>query len=103
MKSVSLFFLIEEALRPPSWLKYQNPVNKPELPDGVSGQKQYDRPQYFVIPIKHGGWSMPLKKSYFALQLSKGCSVFGLDLALHSDIGGYEFKFFSELIRDKIK
>lgn len=45
---------------------------------------------------------MPQKKSYFALQLPKGWWIFGLDLALHSDIDIYQFKFFSELIRDKV-
>ena len=45
---------------------------------------------------------MPQKKSYFALQLPKGWWVFGLDLALHCDIGVYQFKFFSELIKEKV-
>lgn len=45
---------------------------------------------------------MPQKKSYFALQLPKGWWVFGLDLALHGDIDVYQFKFFSELIKDKV-
>lgn len=49
-----------------------------------------------------GGWLMPQKKSYFALQLPKGWWVFGLDLALHGDIDVYQFKFFSELIKDKV-
>ncbi|KAG6382235.1 hypothetical protein SASPL_158128 [Salvia splendens] len=45
---------------------------------------------------------MPQKKSYFALQLPKRWWVFGLDLALHSDIDVYQFKFFSELIKEKV-
>lgn len=45
---------------------------------------------------------MPQKKSYFALQLPKGWWVFGLDLALHGDIDVYQFKFFSELIKEKV-
>lgn len=45
---------------------------------------------------------MPQKKSYFALQLPKRWWVFGLDLALHSDIDAYQFKFFSELIAEKV-
>lgn len=49
-----------------------------------------------------GGWFMPQKKSYFALQLPKRWWVFGLDLALHCDIDIYQFKFFSELVRDKV-
>ncbi|XP_076912626.1 uncharacterized protein LOC143570994 [Bidens hawaiensis] len=117
------FYPFEEALRPPSWYKKEHvAVNKPELPDGVSHIKQYDGPQCFVIPGNHdwfdglqtfmryichkswlGGWLMPQKKSYFALQLPKGWWVFGLDLALHSDIDSYQFKFFSELIHDKVK
>ncbi|KAM0052613.1 hypothetical protein Hdeb2414_s0007g00250201 [Helianthus debilis subsp. tardiflorus] len=80
------FWRRSRALRPPSWFKYQNPVNKPELPDGVS-DLTIRRATIFCYP--HKAWWLP-----------KGCSVFGLDLALHSDIDGYEFKFFSELIRD---
>lgn len=46
---------------------------------------------------------MPQKKSYFALQLPKGWWVFGLDLALHNDIDDYQFKFFLEVIQEKVK
>lgn len=49
-----------------------------------------------------GGWFMPQKKSYFALQLPKRWWVFGLDLALHGDIDVYQFKFFSELVKSKV-
>lgn len=45
---------------------------------------------------------MPQKKSYFALQLPKRWWIFGLDLALHGDIDSYQFKFFSELVKDKV-
>lgn len=46
---------------------------------------------------------MPQKKSYFALQLPKRWWIFGLDLALHNDIDVYQFKFFSELVMEKVK
>lgn len=49
-----------------------------------------------------GGWFMPQKKSYFALKLPRRWWVFGLDLALHGDIDVYQFKFFSELVKDKV-
>ncbi|KAF9622475.1 hypothetical protein IFM89_031879 [Coptis chinensis] len=49
-----------------------------------------------------GGWFLPQKKSYFALQLPKGWWVFGFDQALHCDIDVFQFKFFSELIKDKV-
>ncbi|KAJ9186698.1 hypothetical protein P3X46_002243 [Hevea brasiliensis] len=117
-----LFCPFEYALQPPSWYKPEHiSVNKPELPVGVSELKQYDGPQCFVIPGNHdwfdglhtfmryichkswlGGWFMPQKKSYFALQLPKRWWVFGLDLALHNDIDVYQFKFFSELIKEKV-
>ncbi|KAJ4899684.1 Calcineurin-like metallo-phosphoesterase superfamily protein [Raphanus sativus] len=96
-------------------------VEKPELPEGVSDLKHYDGPQCFLIPGNHdwfdglntfmryichkswlGGWLMPQKKSYFALQLPKGWWVFGLDLALHGDIDVYQFNFFSELVKEKV-
>lgn len=49
-----------------------------------------------------GGWFMPQKRSYFALQLPKGWWVFGLDLALHGDIDVYQFRFFAELCQNKV-
>lgn len=117
-----LFRPFEYALQPPLWYKEEHiAVNKPELPGGMSSLKQYDGPQCFLIPGNHdwfdglqtfmryichkswlGGWFMPQKKSYFALQLPKGWWVFGLDLALHCDIDVYQFKFFSELIEKKV-
>ncbi|CAI0558244.1 unnamed protein product [Linum tenue] len=117
-----LFCPFEYALQPPSWYKEdQVAVHKPELPHGVSELKQYDGPQCFVIPGNHdwfdglhtfmryichkswlGGWFMPQKKSYFALQLPKGWWVFGLDLALHNDIDVYQFKFFTEVVKEKV-
>ncbi|CAA2981512.1 Calcineurin-like phosphoesterase domain, apaH type [Olea europaea subsp. europaea] len=117
-----LFRPFEYALQPPFWYKEDHiAVNKPELPSGIADLKQYEGPQCFVIPGNHdwfdglqifmryichkswlGGWLMPQKKSYFALQLPKGWWVFGLDLALHCDIDVYQFKFFSELIKEKV-
>ncbi|KAK2992303.1 hypothetical protein RJ640_020296 [Escallonia rubra] len=117
-----LFRPFEYALQPPPWYKEEHiAVNKPELPSGVNELKQYDGPQCFLIPGNHdwfdglqtfmryichkswlGGWFMPQKKSYFALQLPKKWWVFGLDLALHCDIDVYQFKFFSELIKEKV-
>ncbi|KAL0017336.1 hypothetical protein SO802_004405 [Lithocarpus litseifolius] len=112
----------EYALQPPLWYKPEHvAVNKPEVPCGVSELKQYDGPQCFVIPGNHdwfdglntfiryichkswlGGWFMPQKKSYFALQLPKRWWVFGLDLALLGDIDVYQFKFFSEVVKNKV-
>ncbi|KAL3514532.1 hypothetical protein ACH5RR_027249 [Cinchona calisaya] len=117
-----LFRPFEYALQPPAWYKEEHiAVNKPELPCGETQLKQYDGPQCFLIPGNHdwfdglqtfmryichkswlGGWFMPQKKSYFALQLPKGWWIFGLDLALHCDIDVYQFKFFSELIKEKV-
>ena len=66
----------------------------------------FDGLQTFMRYICHkswlGGWFMPQKKSYFALQLPQGWWIFGLDLALYCDIDIYQFKFFSELIKDKV-
>ncbi|AEE83050.1 unnamed protein product [Arabidopsis thaliana] len=117
-----LFCPFEYALQPPRWYKNDSiAVDKPELPNGVSDLKSYEGPQCFLIPGNHdwfdglntfmryichkswlGGWLMPQKKSYFALQLPKGWWVFGLDLALHGDIDVDQFKFFSELVKDKV-
>ncbi|PIA56382.1 hypothetical protein AQUCO_00700595v1 [Aquilegia coerulea] len=116
------FCPFEYALQPPpSYRPEHIAVNKPELPYGFSEMKQYDGPQCFVIPGNHdwfdglhtymryichkswlGGWFLPQKKSYFALQLPRGWWVFGLDQALHGDIDVFQFKFFAELIKDKV-
>ncbi|XAR64067.1 hypothetical protein NMG60_11024271 [Bertholletia excelsa] len=118
------FFLpFEYALEPPPWYQGEHvAVNKPELPPGVSELKHYDGPQCFIIPGNHdwfdglqtfmryichkswlGGWLMPQKKSYFALQLPRRWWIFGLDLALHGDIDVYQFQFFLELIKGKVE
>ncbi|KAF6163941.1 hypothetical protein GIB67_011265 [Kingdonia uniflora] len=116
------FCPFEYALQPPPWYKPEHiAVDKPELPSGTSDLKQYKGPQSFVIPGNHdwfdglhtfmryichkswlGGWFLPQKKSYFALQLPRGWWVFGLDQSLHADIDVYQFKFFSELIKEKV-
>ncbi|KAF3779958.1 hypothetical protein EJ110_NYTH40416 [Nymphaea thermarum] len=117
------FFLpFEYALQPPPWYKPEHiAVNKPEIPCGLSDLKQYDGPQCFIIPGNHdwfdglhtfmryichkswlGGWFLPQKKSYFALQLPHGWWIFGLDQALHCDIDVYQFKFFAELIKNEV-
>ncbi|XP_008811243.1 uncharacterized protein LOC103722455 [Phoenix dactylifera] len=116
------FCPFEYALQPPTWYKAEHiAVKKPELPYGVSELGHYDGPQCFIIPGNHdwfdglntfmryichkswlGGWFLPQKKSYFALQLSKGWWIFGLDQALHGDIDVYQFKFFSELCQYKV-
>lgn len=116
------FCPFEYALQPPQWYRPEHiTIDKPELPCGVSKLQQYDGPQCFLIPGNHdwfdglhtfmryichkswlGGWLMPQKKSYFALQLPKRWWVFGLDLALHGDIDVYQFKFFSELVKNKV-
>ncbi|KAM0948670.1 putative calcineurin-like phosphoesterase domain, ApaH type, metallo-dependent phosphatase [Dioscorea sansibarensis] len=117
-----LFCPFEAALQPPSWYKIEHiAVDKPELPFGISGLKHYDGPQCFIIPGNHdwfdglhtfmryichkswlGGWFLPQKKSYFALQLPKGWWIFGLDQALHGDIDVYQFKFFAKLCESKV-
>jgi hypothetical protein len=49
-----------------------------------------------------GGWLLPQQKSYFALHLPCGWWVFGLDQALHGDIDIFQFKYFSEIAREKV-
>ncbi|XP_011627911.1 uncharacterized protein LOC18446479 isoform X1 [Amborella trichopoda] len=117
-----LFCPFEYALQPPSWYRPEHiAVNKPELPLEISTLKQYKGPQCFIIPGNHdwfdglhtfmryichkswlGGWFLPQKKSYFALQLPQGWWIFGLDQALHGDIDVYQFKFFAELTKNKV-
>ncbi|KAF7001229.1 hypothetical protein CFC21_016942 [Triticum aestivum] len=85
----------EYAMQPPRWYKAEHiAVDKPEVPPGVSKMKKYDGPQCFIIPGNHdwfdglntfmryichkswlGGWFLPQRKSYFALQLPKVMQV----------------------------
>eukprot|EP00268_Persea_americana_P021262 TRINITY_DN21220_c0_g1_i2.p1 TRINITY_DN21220_c0_g1~~TRINITY_DN21220_c0_g1_i2.p1 ORF type:complete len:644 (+),score=70.75 TRINITY_DN21220_c0_g1_i2:1445-3376(+) len=119
----AFFCPFEYAFQPPPWYKPEHiAVNKPEVPSGVSELTLYDGPQCFIIPGNHdwfdglhtfmryichknwlGGWFLPQKRSYFALQLPKGWWIFGLDQALHGDIDVYQFKFFAELIKSKVR
>ncbi|MQL98546.1 hypothetical protein Taro_031257 [Colocasia esculenta] len=117
-----LFCPFEHALQPPSWYKAEHiAVEKPELPLGIADLRNYEGPQCFIIPGNHdwfdglhtfmryichkswlGGWLLPQKKSYFALQLPRGWWIFGLDQALHGDIDVYQFKFFADLSKNKV-
>jgi hypothetical protein len=49
-----------------------------------------------------GGWFLPQQKSYFALQLPHGWWIFGLDQALHGDIDIFQFKYFKDIIKEKV-
>lgn len=118
-----LFRPFEYALQPPEFYKAAHiAVKKPELPDGVESLTGYLGPECFAIPGNHdwfdgldtfmryichkswlGGWLLPQKTSYFALQLPQGWWVFGLDQALYGDIDILQFEYFSELIRKKVK
>lgn len=44
-----------------------------------------------------GGWRLPQTKSYFALKLSHGWWVFGLDFALEDDIDGLQYQYFASV------
>lgn len=118
-----LFLPFEYALQPPDFYKSAHiAVQKPELPKGVQSLGTYEGPQCFAIPGNHdwldglemfvryichkswlGGWLLPQKKSYFALQLPQGWWVFGLDQALYADIDILQFRYFSEIIRKQVK
>ncbi|GLJ47120.1 hypothetical protein SUGI_0994890 [Cryptomeria japonica] len=118
-----LFCPFEFALQPPACYKPENiAVYKPELPAGVDSLRQYRGPQAFAIPGNHdwfdgletfmryichkswlGGWILPQQRSYFALQLPHGWWIFGFDQALHGDIDIYQFKFFTELVKNQVK
>lgn len=50
-----------------------------------------------------GGWLLPQHKSYFALHLPHGWWLFGLDQALHGDIDIFQYKYFTDIIRDQVR
>lgn len=117
-----LFQPFEYALQPPSWYKPEHiAVTKPELPEGVYSLENFGGPQCFAIPGNHdwfdgldtfmryichrswlGGWLLPQQKSYFALRLPQGWWVFGLDQALHGDIDIFQFKYFTDIVREHV-
>lgn len=72
----------------------------PSITDWFDGLHTFMR--YICHKSWLGGWFLPQKKSYFALQLPKDWWIFGLDLALHGDIDVYQFKFFADLCRTKV-
>ncbi|XP_050267239.1 uncharacterized protein LOC126711738 [Quercus robur] len=108
--------------------KHAMPPGVSEMQQGKKNKRKYQKqsmpyngPRCFVIPGNHdwfdglhtftryichrswlGGWFMPQKTSYFTLQLPMGWWIFGLDLALHSDIDVYQFEFFSKLAKEKV-
>lgn len=70
------------------------------------GTDWFDGLDTFMRYICHrswlGGWLLPQSKSYFALQLPHGWWVFGLDQALHGDIDIFQFKYFTEIVREHV-
>lgn len=100
------------------------PLRKPDIPSvrssplgpdpDIDALKTYDGPQAFSVPGNHdwfdglqtflrfichrgwlGGWVLPQRKSYFALQLPHGWWLFGMDNALHEDIDVHQFQYFA--------
>lgn len=117
-----LFLPFEYAMQPPVWYKPEHiAVTKPELPEGVHSLEEFRAPQCFAIPGNHdwfdgldtfmryichrswlGGWLLPQQKSYFALRLPCGWWIFGFDQALHGDIDIFQFKYFTEIVKEHV-
>lgn len=71
-----------------------------DMADWLDGLETFVR--YICHKSWLGGWLLPQKKSYFALQLPHGWWIFGLDQALYGDIDILQFRYFSELIRKQV-
>ncbi|MEW5320472.1 MAG: hypothetical protein WDW38_011542 [Sanguina aurantia] len=84
--------------------------------------RSYTGPHCFAIPgnhdwidgletfIKHilhkgwlGGWLLPQEKSYFAIRLPHGWWQFGLDLALVGDLDMCQYRYFANLVEQRMQ
>jgi hypothetical protein len=89
------------------------------LPAGPGGGS---RPRMFLIPGNHdhydglesfvrfiigraslGGWKLPQKSSYFALQLPKGWWILGLDIGITNDVDVFQYGTFCKIIDERVK
>ena len=88
------------------------------LPAGPGGGS---RPRMFLIPGNHdhydglesfvrfiigraslGGWKLPQKSSYFALQLPKGWWLLGMDIGITNDVDVFQYGTFCKIIETRI-
>lgn len=96
--------------------RFQYPLEA-AFPAGPGGP----RPRMFLIPGNHdhydgldtfvrfvvggtsiGGWKLPQKSSYFALQLQKNWWILAMDIGLTNDVDVFQFSTFSKIIDDSI-
>jgi len=49
-----------------------------------------------------GGWRLPQRSTYFALQLPHGWWLFGLDQALNEDIDGRQLRYFARVMKEMV-
>lgn len=90
------------------------------FPPGPGGGAM--RPRMFIIPGNHdhydglesfvhwivgrgslGGWKLPQKSSYFALQLRANWWVLGMDIGLTNDVDLFQYIAFARIIDEKIQ
>jgi hypothetical protein len=98
-------------------LRFVAPIEA-ALPAGPGGGS---RPRMFLIPGNHdhydglesfvrfiigraslGGWKLPQKSSYFALQLPKGWWLLGLDIGITDDVDIFQYGTFCKIIDERI-
>ncbi|EER15210.1 hypothetical protein Pmar_PMAR006940 [Perkinsus marinus ATCC 50983] len=105
---------VDRLIRPPEWAL---PPYR-EAPTGVSKASAVaDQPQFFAIPGNHdwydglevylhwlvgqdhlAGWKVPQKSTYFAVKLSHGWWIWGLDLSLSYDLDRPQYEYFCGLL-----
>ena len=92
------------------------------FPPGPGGGAAGSRPRMFVVPGNHdwydscesfihwiigkvslGGWKLPQRNSYYALQLRSGWWLLAMDLALTNDVDVFQYQEFSRIIEEKIE
>jgi hypothetical protein len=49
-----------------------------------------------------GGWYMPQETPYFAVHLTKGWYVFGIDCGLTDDIDTIQFQYFKNFVETEL-
>ena len=117
-----LILPFEYALPPPPWSDTPGcALEKPQLPPSCPSLAAYPGPIALIMPGNHdwfdgletftryiigkhwlGGWLLPQKSSYFALQLPHGWWIWGVDLALSGDIDAAQFQYFADVARNRM-
>ncbi|WP_276496927.1 metallophosphoesterase [Pontibacter litorisediminis] len=100
------------------WGPYECAFPRPVIPQGCAAPE----PHLFAIPGNHdwydglanflkqfcqerrlGGWTTRQERSYFALQLTSTCWLWGIDISLNADIDKPQLDYFKEVATERMR